>query len=110
MHRKIIALLLSALVLPGLGQLYLGWRKKGAVLLVLSNCFLLAAIFLILPGLGTLLVAAKVGQTEGTSLIATWLIEHGSAGKGLLAAFLGIWGYAVIDILTGKQEAIPPKI
>ncbi|HSR37262.1 MAG TPA: hypothetical protein VLL73_08785 [Desulfurivibrionaceae bacterium] len=107
MPRKLIALLLTALILPGLGQLYLGWRKKGAVLLVLTNMFMLAAVFLILPGIGKLLVTAKVGQTAGSTLIAAWLAEHGNMGKGLLAGFLAIWGYAIIDILVSKQEIIP---
>lgn len=104
MPKKLIALLLSALILPGFGQIYLGHRKKGALLLVLVNIFLIAAIFLILPGIGKLLVTAKVGQTAGASLIGAWLHEHGKIGKGLLAGFMAIWGYAIIDILISPPE------
>ena len=107
MYRKFIALLLSGLVLPGLGQLYLGRRKKGVLLVVLTNCFLLAAIFLILPGIGKLLVTAKVGQTASASLISAWLSEHGTIGKGMLTGFMAIWGYSVIDILISRQDSAP---
>ena len=111
MPRKFIALLLTALVLPGLGQIFLGSRKKGAVLLVLTNLFLLAAIFLILPGVGKLLVTAKVGQSAGASLIAAWLSEHGAMGKGLLTGFLAIWGYACVDILISpRQDSNSPDL
>jgi TM2 domain-containing membrane protein YozV len=100
MPKKLIALLLSGLILPGLGQLYLGQRRKGALILILVNCFLIAALFIVLPGIGKLLVAAQVDQATGVSLIANWLMEQGGIGKGMLAAFLAIWGYAVVDVLA----------
>ena len=104
MHKKIIALLLTALVLPGLGHLYLGQRKKGALLLVVTNIFLLAALFLILPGIGKLLVASQMDAAAGTNLIAGWLESRGVAGKGFLVGFVVLWGFAIVDILTGKKD------
>ncbi len=107
MPKKFIALLLSGLILPGLGQLYLGHRKKGALILVLINGFLLAALFIVLPGIGKLLVAAQVDQATGTSLIAGWLNEQGGVGKGMLVCFLVIWGYSVVDILASRPKEGP---
>jgi len=45
MKRPLIALALSAFVLPGLGQLYLGRKIKGGILLVAVNLLLLASFF-----------------------------------------------------------------
>lgn len=46
MKRPIIALLLSGLILPGLGQLYLGRRNKGIALIMAINLLLLTPCFL----------------------------------------------------------------
>ena len=50
MNKKLTALLLSALVLPGLGQLYLGRKMVGGIIIVLVNLILLLALFVVLRG------------------------------------------------------------
>ncbi len=52
MKKNIKALLLSALILPGLGQLYKGDKVKGGIMIALVNIFLLAALFLVMQGMG----------------------------------------------------------
>lgn len=102
------AALLSAFVLPGLGQLYKGNRLKGSILVVLVNIFLLLALFLVLQGIGPLIVAAKLSGTVDPARIAGQLQLRTPFAKWLLAAFSGLWLYAVIDAAAGKAGADVP--
>ena len=61
MKKKLTALLLSALVLPGLGQLYLGRKIAGGIILVLVNLVLLLALFVLLRGLSPVIASRIAG-------------------------------------------------
>jgi len=97
MKINIKAMLLSALLLPGIGQLYKGEKIKGAVFLVLVNIFLLAALFLVMKKMGSFLLTARVsGPEEALKLLDT--ITRSSPEIGwLLAGFTLLWGLAVVD-------------
>jgi len=97
MKINIKAMLLSALLLPGIGQLYKGEKIKGAVFLVLVNIFLLAALFLVMKKMGSFLLTARVsGPEEALKLLDT--ITRSSPEIGwLLAGFTLLWGVAVVD-------------
>lgn len=100
-------MLLSALVLPGIGQLYKGEKIKGAIFLVLVNFFLLAALFIVLRKMGSFLVTARLsGPQEALNLLDN--ITKSSPEIGwLLSGFALLWGIAVIDAAKpGKQK--PP--
>jgi len=56
------ALLLSAFIIPGLGQLYKGDKIKGAVIICLVNVFLLAALFMVLQGAGQMIAGKATGN------------------------------------------------
>jgi hypothetical protein len=97
MNTDIKALLLSAFVLPGLGQLYKGERVKGAVFLVLVNILLLASIFIVLKKMGAFLLTAKIsGKEEALKLLESITANSPEIGW-LLAGFAIIWGAAVAD-------------
>jgi len=104
MKRPLIALALSAFVLPGLGQLYLGRKIKGGILLV-AVTFLLLATFSLLLKLSAPLIDA---QLSGTPLTPTLILAQIQTNtywyKLLLAAFLGIWGYGVLDLISAFRE------
>jgi TM2 domain-containing membrane protein YozV len=106
MKRKFIALLLSAFVLPGLGQLYLGRKIKGIAILMITNLLMLMALFVLMKGLSPV-IAAKIasGSIIGANEVLAGL--HGVSGfaKALLAAFGLMWAYAIIDILTVRDDA-----
>ncbi len=105
MKRPLIALALSAFVLPGLGQLYLGRKIKGGILVVAVNLLLLAAFFLLMK-LSAPLIGAQMSGTPLTStLIMAQIQPHTFWGKLLLAAFLGIWGYGVVDLISAFRES-----
>lgn len=105
MKRKWIALLLSALVLPGLGQLYLGRKVKGIALLLIVNLLMLLALFVLLKGLGPV-IAAKVaaGTVVGPNEVLEALHGVSAFGRALLAAFGAAWGYGIVDILRHRDE------
>ena len=67
MTRKRTALLLSALVLPGLGQLYLGRKGAGIAIIMVLNLLLLLALFVVLKGLGPV-IACQGGRRRGYGL------------------------------------------
>lgn len=104
MKRPLIALALSAFVLPGLGQLYLGRKIKGGILLVAVNLLLLASFFLLLK-LSAPLIDAQLSGTPLTSTLILAQIQPDTYwGKLLLAAFLGIWGYGVLDLISAFRK------
>jgi len=100
------AALLSAFVLPGLGQLYKGNRLKGSVLLILANIFLLLALFLVLRGIGPIVSAAMLSGADDPYWIADQIQQLRTPFvKWLLTIFSAIWLYAVIDAAIGKGKA-----
>lgn len=104
MKLHVKAALLSAFVLPGLGQLYKGAKVKGGIILVIINLFLLVALFLVLQGMGEFLVTARFsGMAAAEKVIDTLKGGQGPAVRILLAAFTGLWIYSVVDALTGKK-------
>lgn len=97
MKLHIKAALLSGLILPGIGQLYKGSRIKGMVLIVCVNILLLAALFVILPGLGKLALARAVGEQAGIAAVTAYISNYSPYGKTLLALFALLWCYGVTD-------------
>ena len=96
MKSNLKAMFLSALVLPGLGQLYKGEKVKGAIIICLVNIFVLAALFLVLQGAGHLIAGKAAGAADPGTLLAT-LKEKSPVARWLLAAFFGIWIFSVVD-------------
>jgi hypothetical protein len=106
MKRKITALLLSALVLPGLGQLYLGRKAVGGIILVLTNLILLLALFVLLKGLSPLIasqIAAGAVSISPTEVMIS-LSGVSGFGKAVLAAFFLVWAFSIVDIIRSKKE------
>jgi len=105
MKRKITALLLSALVLPGLGQLYLGRKVVGGILLVLVNLILLLAIFVLLKGLSPLIasqIAAGAVSISPTDVMKG-LDGVSGFGKAVLGAFFLVWAISLVDIIRYRE-------
>jgi len=106
MKRKWIALLLSAFVLPGLGQLYLGRRLVGGVIIAIVNLILLLALFVVMKGLSPL-IASRIatGSVSVTPSEVMQALEGVSVfGKGVLGAFFLVWAFSVTDILRYRGE------
>jgi TM2 domain-containing membrane protein YozV len=106
MNKKLTALLLSALVLPGLGQLYLGRKVVGGLILVLVNLLLLLALFTLLRGLSPLIASQIAGGaiTITPSEVLKSLEGTTGLGKTVLIAFFGVWIFSVVDILRFREK------
>jgi len=105
---NIKAMLLSAFVLPGIGQLYKGEKVKGAIILILVNIFLLAALFIVLKKMGSFLATARIsGPQEALNLLDT--ITKSSPEIGwLLSGFTLLWGVAVVDAAKQARQKSTP--
>jgi TM2 domain-containing membrane protein YozV len=106
MKRKVTALLLSAFVLPGLGQFYLGRKLVGGILLVAVNIILLAGLFVMLRGLSPVIAVQIAGGAAGVTQadIGTALASTSAFGKGILASFFLVWTFSIVDVLRAKPE------
>ena len=106
MKLNIKAALLSAFVLPGLGQVLNGRRLKGFLLIFSVNIFILAALVFVLKGMSHVMLAARTGGTVDPQAVLAQVRHSGGSGpRWLLALFSGIWLYAVIDALTTRPPA-----
>jgi hypothetical protein len=105
MSRRIRALLMTALLLPGLGQLYLGRTAWGIALIVLTNLLLLLALVVLLKGVAPAIAARLASGTVTPADIMSGLDNVAGYGRALLGAFALVWGVAVADILVrGDRE------
>lgn len=104
MRFHVKAALLSAFVLPGLGQLYKRDKVKGGVLIVLVNVFLLAALFVVMRGMGQLLLTARFSGVADTVQILDDLKHNSPAARWLLTVFSALWAYGVIDALLARDH------
>ncbi len=105
MNKKLTALLLSALVLPGLGQLYLGRKTTGLILVALINLVLLLALFVLMRGLSPIIasqIAAGAIKITPSDIIKT-LESAAVFGKAVLAAFFLVWAFSVVDVLNYRE-------
>jgi|UniRef100_A0A7C5AKS1 hypothetical protein len=108
MRPGIKAFLLSALVFPGLGQLYKQDRAKGVILLLLANLLL---AFVLLMGVmyfsQEYLTSVYPAPLTGESLrllVPKVLARPGFYLPGLV--FLMLWGFAAADALLTPS---PPQ-
>ena len=110
MNRKRNALLLNALVLPGLGQLYLGRKSTGIAVIMLVNLLLLLALFVLMKGLAPVIAVRAVSGSISAQEIQGAL--HGVAGLGraLLAGLALLWFFSIIDILKADDVSEPPAV
>ena len=106
MNKKWTALLLSALVLPGLGQLYLGRKMVGGIIIVLVNLVLLLALFVLLRGLSPVIASQIAGGAVSITPAEVMKALDGATGfgKAVLAAFFLLWAFSIVDILRFKND------
>lgn len=100
MSKKLKCIALSAFVLPGLGQLYMGRRVKGGAMIMLDNLFILGALFIALRSAGKLMLA-KTGQVGAEQVLAAIQADAPYA-RWVLGGFLILWAYGVVDAALDK--------
>lgn len=106
MNRKLTALLLSALVLPGLGQLYLGRKLVGGIIVAIINLILLLGLFVLLKGLSPVIASQIAGGAVIISPTEVMKALDGVSGfgKAILGAFFLVWVVSVVDILKYREK------
>lgn len=106
MNKKFSALLLSALVLPGLGQLYLGRKMTGGIIIILVNLVLILALFVLMRGLSPVIATQIAGGAIRISPdeVSNALEGASGFGKAVIAAFFMLWAFSIIDILKTRVE------
>jgi len=107
MNRKRTALLLTALVLPGLGQIYLGRKVSGIAIIMLINLLLLLGMFVVLKALSPVIAAQAVSGGISPAEIQAALQGTSGFGQALLAGFVLLWAYAVYDVISFKEDSEP---
>jgi TM2 domain-containing membrane protein YozV len=107
MKRKRTALLLNALVLPGLGQLYLGRKTTGTAIIMLVNLLLLLALFVLMKGLAPVIAARAVSGSISAREIHDVLQGVAGFGKALLAGFALLWIFAIVDVARFHNDGEP---
>lgn len=107
MKRTITALLLSALVLPGLGQLYLGRKVRGIAIILLVNLLLLLTLFVIMKGLAPVIASKVVSGTFKPSDALEALQGVTGFARALLAGFALLWAYSIVDLVVCRTNGGP---
>lgn len=92
---------LSAFVLPGLGQLCLGRKVKGGMMILLDNIFILSALFIALRSAGKMLAGG--GGLAAENVLAA-IQSDAPYARWVLGAFLVLWVYGVVDAALDKGE------
>ena len=109
MRRTLIAVLLSALVFPGLGQLYNQDRRKGVFLVLAANALLGGLLLLALILISREYTAVYYPQPLTGEIFRNLLLDTLASPifwvpLGLL---LALWGYAAVD--AGRRAHLVPK-
>lgn len=107
MKINIKAMLLSAFLLPGIGQLYKGEKLKGAVFLLLVNLFLLLALAVVMKNMGSFLLTARTAGVDEALKVLDGITRSSPEVGWLLAGFALIWGIAVVDAAKPAKN-LPP--
>lgn len=101
MKRKIKAVLLSAFVLPGLGQIYMGRKIVGGILILLVNIFMLLAVAVVMRAI--LPLAMEMQTTGKVDLPMLFQYAHGDKAVAFtLFCFVGLWGFGILDAVISK--------
>ena len=104
MVKRLKYVALSAFVLPGLGQLCLGRRLKGGVMILLDNVFILAALYIALRSVGKLMLAGR-GQPMDAEKLLAGVRTDAPYVIWLLGGFLLLWVYGVVDAALDRDSS-----
>lgn len=97
MKENVKAALLSAVVLPGVGQLYRGRLVKGGILVVLVTIMLLIFAVLAVLAIQDVLQVTRVSGSVDAVAVAERLRGRLPAATVFGGIFFCIWVYGVVD-------------
>ncbi len=109
MRRTVIAVLLSLLVFPGLGQLYRQDQRKGVLLIVGANLLfgLLLLVSLVLFSQEYMAVFYPEPLTREVAAAVLLAIVRRPLFLVPFLALVALWGFAAVD--AGRRPNLPPE-
>lgn len=108
MRPPVKAFLLSALVFPGLGQLYKQDRRKGIVLILMANLILALVLLTGVMALSQEYMSTVYPEAITAAKLRVMLVGVLSRPLFYIPAciFLALWGFAAAD---AALAAVPPS-
>jgi hypothetical protein len=107
MKKIIFPVLLSALVVPGAGQIYNKEKGKGIVLMSLFFLVILGFMVSVTVSLSAVIPPSLVISPEQMRVLAENVLEEKS---GFITAFwyltLAIWAYGILDAYLGARDRL----
>jgi hypothetical protein len=109
MRQGVKAFLLSALVFPGLGQLYNQDRKKGVVLVLGANLLLGVVLLVGMVLISQEYLAVFYPRPLTWKLVHLLLVDSISHPFFLIpfALLMALWGYAMVDAVRSAGRTQP---
>lgn len=110
MKDYLFPILLSALVVPGAGQMYNKEKVKGVVLMVLFFLVIFGFMIRLSVSLAMLLPPGVAVPPEQLRGLMESILEEKS---GFITAFwyltLAIWGYSILDAYLGARDRVKAR-
>lgn len=106
-ERKLSALLLSALVLPGLGQLTIGRKKRGAFFIASSIFILTWAVLIIVSAFLHFFGISRYQPADITDvydLMLKALLAKKASLVLILVSLLIVWATSILDIYLSTLQ------
>jgi TM2 domain-containing membrane protein YozV len=100
MTPAIKAILLTAFVLPGLGQISLGHKVRGILLIMVTTLLTLPALFLLMKGVSVIMAFKMSGAEIGVEELQTALGAYAWPAKIVIGSFIFIWVFSVVDVVS----------
>lgn len=95
---------MNAFLLPGLGQLYLGRKVTGIVVILFVNLLILLGLFVVLKGAAPLISAKISSGLVSSNDVQTAIQSVSGYGKAVLVAFAAVWGLALFDVIRNGKH------
>ena len=113
MKRTIISPVLSAFVIPGMGQIVNGQIAKGSILLGLVAMDMVLTVFLLLRSVSQALYSLpdpKITRASMEKIVAMVTAQDNTFIYILIIAFIAIWAYSVVDaFFVGRKVDSNPS-
>lgn len=94
------AILLTAFVLPGLGQISLGHKVRGILLIMVTTLLTLPALFLLMKGVSVIMAFKMSGAEVGLEQLQSALGAYAWPAKIVIGSFIFIWVFSIADIVS----------
>ena len=108
MSRSVKAVLLSGLVFPGLGQIYLKRNRRGIAIILLTISllgFLIGMVITaVLQNVEKLQGRGPIDASDASALAASLSVAHSPYYNFALFAIICCWLFAVIDAYRAGKE------